>query len=405
MTLKFVFVQRLLGNFITVRTEASSVGHRSIKSRLAGSARPGFLKRISDLGRGLSAWKRSSGPSLVLPRFQSSSVPGKAYGRGYGMGAEVVLLGLVRLAILAGGAVLIGYEIYLWFDLNALFKQAPYEYGFFKRVLVNLVVASAILKFVGKAATLFFDIKNKDEDEEEEKPDPEESIQTYAIVGGAIALISSTFILYQNWGTIGSSFSYALNIFTAWHMHQMLGGILAIRLVCHIISKIVGWETKYEYPTLILHAIVATFIAPIAEEVIFRYVYFNLSRWLWVSFFDLSRPFNYVLPFFNVSVGWNLPVGIFIAMVANADVFYKVHVNEKRLHHWLGGIATSYAYYTTGNLVVPITLHFVWNGLVSIFILILHAIMPLKVSYFGFVKRTASQPTPPPAKRLIFQAA
>jgi len=288
------------------------------------------------------------------------------------------ILGIIVLAVLSVVVGLLVYDVYLFFHIVGLFRSEPFSYGWIGAIFGSFVVTGIIGGFLGKTLTFFKGSSDdKDKKEKKEKMSEGQAAVAYFVIFGAIALVSLPFILHANWGTISESVSSAMAYFTQWKLHYLLGGLLGLSVLIHVIQKLVGKDGEKSFGFRLFGAFLAMFIAPVAEEVIYRWVFFNFSKWLWVSFFGFTEALSFKLPLFGVSVGWGLPLGIFIAIAGNADSFFKAHGREKWFHHWLLGAVMSYAYYQTGTLMVPIAIHFIWNTIASIVDLVLNTTLPL----------------------------
>ncbi len=302
-------------------------------------------------------------------------------------GIYFLLGGLLILGLATVGIVVLYF--YLFFDLVGYFGNEPFSYGGFRSYVASLVVLGIIDVFLVKVVTFFR--RSHGEREEERIPlgyskdevDERDVLTRYLVIGGGITLISLPFIFYANWGYIGQGITTALQYFLSWKLHYLLGILLIVSFLYHLYLKFTDEYDINGFGTKIYRAVVATLFAPICEEVIFRFIYFQVSLWFWTSVFGFFQPFNYPIPFLGVSIGFDLPLGVFIAIANNAELFFKAHGRAKWFHHWLMGVVASYAYYQTNSLIVPIVIHFIWNGIASVFSLIMNAVFPLELSIFS----------------------
>lgn len=273
------------------------------------------------------------------------------------------------------------YNIYLFFDLYSFFGQQPFQYAFIWRIIIALLFIRVIDKFLLNAATFFMGSKYEEGKRKKgKKPNDAQAIESYLDRFGTPALIGLPLIVIENWGTIFQGVSMGFKYFLEWKLHYILVGLLFFCFLVHILSKLYGLGKKLDdnaWEEKILAAFVASFVAPIGEEVVYRYFFFNIAKWLWVSVIGFTEPINYVVPLFGITVGWGLPLGVFLAIAANADSFFKAHGGGRWFHHWFIGAIASYAYYVTGTLIVPITIHFIWNSVASVYDLVVHSAIPL----------------------------
>lgn len=310
---------------------------------------------------------RGTVPFVRRGPISASAVSFHSFGKGP---IGLILSGLGVLATVAGFL----YNVYIFFDLFSVFGQQPFGYGVFWRFVSALVAGSAITTLVVRTATAFL----VDDDESEKDSDKASELVSYIWLFGAIAVVSSPFILYSNWGSLLHGFGLGAYYFAQWKFHYLLAGVLGISFAIHLFQRLLGYDDEEGWDYRILSALAAVFIAPIAEEVLFRWVFFNLSNWWWTSFLGFTQPFTYVLPLFGYTIGWGVPLGLLLAISANADGFYKAHGGGKWFHHWIMGVIASYAYFASGTLLVPIAIHLIWNGLTSLYDLVVNAKFPLQ---------------------------
>jgi hypothetical protein len=291
------------------------------------------------------------------------------------MGALAVAIGVpIAFALVAASIALFVYDIYLFFNLYGFFGGAPFHYGFLGKVFAALFATGTIGGVIGKTITFF---KGGSGDKEKRSVDPARALATYVKLFGTIAVIGTPFILYANWGHLAASLAAGAHFFGHWMFQYLLGGLLGFSFLVHAFQKVIGVDDGMSVKDHAANGIVATLIAPVAEEIVFRWGLFNIASWFFGSLLGFIEPVRYVLPLFHVNVGWGLPLGILLAMFGNADSFFKAHGKGKWFHHWFMGVVNCYAYYVTGSLLAPIAIHFIWNALCSAFDLVLSVIMPL----------------------------
>jgi hypothetical protein len=296
-------------------------------------------------------------------------------GRGQ-MGALAIAIGVpIAIGLVAASIALFVYDVYLFFNLFGYFGGAPFHYGFLGKAFAAFFATGAIGGVIGKTFTFF---KGGSGDKEKRGVDPARALASYVKLFGTIALIGTPFILYANWGHLAASFMAGAHLFTHWKFQYLLGGLLGFSFLVHAFQKVFGVDDGMSVKDHAAQGIVATLIAPVAEEIVFRWGMFNIARWFFMGLLGFVEPVRYVLPLFHMNVGWGLPLGILLAMFGNADSFFKAHGKGKWFHHWAMGVVNCYAYYVTGSLLAPIAIHLIWNALCSAFDLVLSVVLPLK---------------------------
>lgn len=224
-------------------------------------------------------------------------------------------------------------------------KFFPGYDGFWKASFVGFLLASlgyGLLKQIWK----FIDdyIKNESEDH---GIDP---VDLAALV--VISIILLPIILYFNWGIICVNVLFGIKFFITLSFPIEFGWILLVNLF----SKLIGRETKREGGEEDVGSLMITtlFCAPIIEEVLFRYILFNLVIWVWMGWFNLD------------ALILGIPFGVLLSMVANADEFWSAHGKDRGASQWIGGIVYGYVYWKTHSLIAPMTMHFLWNLIIII---------------------------------------
>ncbi|MDD5583773.1 MAG: ribose 5-phosphate isomerase B, partial [Candidatus Omnitrophica bacterium] len=286
----------------------------------------------------------------------------------------------VILALLIGVVV---YFVWVPVQLFSLFRNPPYDYGVLRSLLAASVISSIFMRILYNVIT-FFDMCGA----HQECPripvradfDDEQGRFNYLVFFGSLTLTSLPFIVISNWGTVLQSISVAFSWFFASKMHYLLGFMFSVVFVLQILRKRAGDFDDEDVNSRIKKGLESTFIASVGEEVLFRFLGFNFAQWLWVSVFAFKEIFDFTLPLFGVAVGFDLPLGVFIAIAGSAESFFKSHGDRKWFHHWFLGLVAAYAYYKTQTLIVPIVLHLTWNAVNSIFELFINFIFPLRGS-------------------------
>ncbi|MBP9865254.1 MAG: sigma-70 family RNA polymerase sigma factor, partial [Candidatus Omnitrophica bacterium] len=274
-------------------------------------------------------------------------------------------------------------------SVKLFFHFWGHPYGLIWSALATAVVAGVFGDFAYTVLSGFTKSRNEEaEDAAKENSEKNKSdFLGYLVQYGGAALFAPPFILAANffWGSgIWANVKLGAGTFFSYRLHWILGALLAVDLIIHLFKRHNNEHDSSDSETRLLNAATATLVAPVGEEFWFRWAWFNLSQWWWVGWVVFSHPFNFQLPFIGVSVGFGLPLGVFIAMMANADLFFKAHGTRKWFHHWFMGAVASYVYYESHSLIVPITIHFLWNLTSSIYQLALHRYLPLRPSSLDF---------------------
>ncbi|KYZ77509.1 hypothetical protein AXX12_05220 [Anaerosporomusa subterranea] len=132
-----------------------------------------------------------------------------------------------------------------------------------------------------------------------------------------------------------------LNWLTLLLTIKILVGILTLSHNSIIRDKVV-----FLLPEVI---IVAVFLAPICEEVIFRGLLFKCVK-------QFSKSFAYLI---------------------SALLFYAYHGIEANYFHFILGLVFAYAYEEFGTLTAPIVLHSLQNVVLPFFVILYHKILPV----------------------------
>ncbi|MFC1599217.1 carboxylating nicotinate-nucleotide diphosphorylase, partial [Candidatus Omnitrophota bacterium] len=285
-------------------------------------------------------------------------------------GSIISGIGMIVIAAL----IIVLYKLILWISLIGFFRGDEFNYGWFRCFIASSSITGIVIAFAYKCSTFF---RKSLKDSKDKKIERIKRKRLFKRIYYGAFILGLPYVLIANFGSFPYYVSQGFDAFSSYWFKHLIILMLIHSFIIQVILKIIRYDDEISFRERLKRAVVATFVAPVSEEVLFRALFLNASLALWVGVFGFTEPFNFTLPILGINIGFGLPLGVFIAIIGNADGFFRAHGRGKWFHHWLMGAVASYAYLATGSLLVPIIIHFLWNGIVSIFTLVTEVVMPL----------------------------